>query len=229
MFKSNTESYSESWKGIADSTITELDNLQTLFYGGLLQVPLGCSIPLLYWECGGLLMCNRMLKSKMLFLHHLATVSPDCSLSGLPNTEKVGTTWITNGMSGTIGNISKSWNNQLFQSRVEKISCPKIDLKNQDDLLEQIKSPYKRISYNELIAEKCELKPCMKNLDLSSARDKFRLRSKITKNVKMDYPSHKGYSWCLSLKRDIINPNVHCKQYFLPLQVPVVKVVTFNT
>ena len=44
MFKSNTESYSESWKGIADSTITELDNLQTLLYGGLLQVPLGCPI-----------------------------------------------------------------------------------------------------------------------------------------------------------------------------------------
>ena len=32
----------------------------------------------------------------------------------------------------------------------------------------------------------------MKNLDLSSARDKCRIRSKMTKTVKMDYPSDKG-------------------------------------
>ena len=67
----------DSWTGIDESTITELDKLQNLFYRVLLQVPVGCPTPMLYWDCGGLLMENSILRTKMLFLHHVATLSPD--------------------------------------------------------------------------------------------------------------------------------------------------------
>ena len=41
----------DSWTGISDTTVVELDNLHNLFYRVLLEVP----IPMLYWDCGSLL------------------------------------------------------------------------------------------------------------------------------------------------------------------------------
>ena len=56
-----------------------------------------------------------------------------------------------------------------------------------------MKEKYKKINYSEMSEDNFELKPYFKNLDLSWDRDKFRLRSKMTKTVKMNYPSDKGY------------------------------------
>jgi hypothetical protein len=67
----------ESWTGLTDTAVQELDNLQNLFYRVLLQVPTGCPIPMMYWDCGGLLMRNRILKKKLMFLHHIATLSQE--------------------------------------------------------------------------------------------------------------------------------------------------------
>ena len=53
---------SDTWIGITENSVTLLDKLQNQFYWVLLQVPVGCPIPALYWECGGLLMKNRILK-----------------------------------------------------------------------------------------------------------------------------------------------------------------------
>ena len=69
---------SESWIDISDKSIEALDQLQNQFYRVLLQVPTGCPIAALYWECGGLLMRNRIIKKKLIFLHHIA------NLEGVP-------------------------------------------------------------------------------------------------------------------------------------------------
>ena len=184
----------DSWTGIADSTITELDNLQNLFYRVLLQVPVGCSIPMLYWDCGGLLMQNRILKMKMLFLYHVATLSPDSIANQvylvqkrleLPGLLKECQEHLAMFQCAELSSYSKGqW---------KKFIDKKINLKNKADLLTQMKEKYKKINYTEMSEENFELKPYLKNLDLSSARDRFRLRSKMTKTVKMNYPSDKGY------------------------------------
>ena len=80
-----------------------------------------------------------------------------------------------------------------------------IKLKNKNDILEQIKTLYKKILFIDLVGEKCELKEYIKNQDLSSARDMFRLRSRMTTTVKMNYPSDKKY------KSDLWRcKNYHC-------------------
>ena len=185
---------SDSWTGIADSTITELDNLQNLFYRVLLQVPVGCPIPMLYWDCGGLLMRNRILKNKLLFLHHVATLSPDSVAKQVYLVQK--RLELPGLLMECQEHLAKFQSDEITsysKTQWKKFIVDKINLKNQDELLDQVKSSYKKISYIELIGEKCELKSYMRNLDLSAARDKFRIRSKMTKTVKMNYPSDKGY------------------------------------
>jgi hypothetical protein len=73
------------------AAVEDLDGLQNLFYRVLLQVPAGCPKPMLYWDVKGLLMANRILKKKLLFLHHVAT-GVHCP-PGVQNTEEVTISW----------------------------------------------------------------------------------------------------------------------------------------
>ena len=72
----------ETWMSISKSTLDELEDVQKRFYRCLMCVGLesGCPIPSLYLETGGILMSNRILLRKLLFLHHLATL-PETSLA----------------------------------------------------------------------------------------------------------------------------------------------------
>ena len=62
----------------------------------------------------------------------------------------------------------------------------KIKDTNKNDLLELMKN-YKKIDYYIMALENFELKPYFLNLQLSAARDKFRLRSQTTRTVKMNF------------------------------------------
>ena len=180
--------------GISDSTIVELDNLQNLFYRVLLEVPTGCPIPMLYWDCGGLLMKNRILKKKLLFLHHIATLEEDAiafqvysvqkrlELPGL--LQECQELLVKFDILDVIEYSSGQWKKLVEKNIIEK---------NKTDLLETVKGKYKKISYEELSTEKFELKPYMRQLNISLARDKFRLRSKMTRTVKFNFPSDKKF------------------------------------
>ena len=59
----------DTWYSISDhsdKSLQELDKLQNRFYRMLLNVPNGCQTPSLYWDLGGLLMKNRILKKSIL-------------------------------------------------------------------------------------------------------------------------------------------------------------------
>ena len=64
----------ECWLDISSKTIQELEKLQLMFYRCLLSVGSGCPIPSLYWETGGIMMKYRIIKKKLLFLHHVTTL-----------------------------------------------------------------------------------------------------------------------------------------------------------
>ena len=185
----------DSWTGVADTTITELDNLQKLFYRVLLQVPTGCPIPMLYWDCGGLLMKNRIIKKKMLFLHHIATLSPDSiayqvycvqKRLELPGLVQECHEFLVKFQITDISGYTKG----QWKSLIDK----NIIVQNKTDLLELMKTKYKKINYKDMANEKFELKPYLRSMDISFARDKFRLRSKMTRTVKMNFSSDKKYA-----------------------------------
>ena len=70
----------------------------------------------------------------------------------------------------------------------------KIANKNKDDLLENMKNNYKKVDYKILEQEHFELKPYFKSLYLSEARDKFRLRSFMTRTVKTNFSSDRQFA-----------------------------------
>ena len=184
----------DSWIGMDSSAISELDKLQNLFYRVLLEVPTGCPIPMMFWDCGGLLMTNRILKKKLSLLHHIAKLSPDSVANQvysiqkrleLPGLLQECEEFLTGFEIGNLENYSASqWKTLINKSIWEK---------NKNDLLENIKRNYKKISFNELCEESFECKPYFRDLNISMARDKFRLRSKMTRTVKFNFPSVKEY------------------------------------
>ena len=71
--------------------------------------------------------------------------------------------------------------------------------KNRNDLLEvMVKKNYKKIDIDEMSKENFEMKKYMSQLTMHSARTKFALRTKMTKNVKMNFkndPANKRTLW----------------------------------
>ena len=65
---------SNTWINISATTLDKLDSLQNLFYRVLLSVPVGCPIPIMYWDCAGLTMKHRIVQKKLLLLHHIANL-----------------------------------------------------------------------------------------------------------------------------------------------------------
>ena len=185
---------SATWYGMSDNTLDELDSLQKLFYRVLLQVPTGCPIPMLYWDCGGLLMSNIIIMKKLILLHHIATLSPNSYAHQIYLVQK------KLKLPGLVQECEKF----LVQFNVTKIEVytklqwklfvkKHIKIKNKADILERMK-PYDKIDHKQMATEKYELKPYFKNLHLSEARDKFRIRSYMTRTVKMNFKSHKQYA-----------------------------------
>ena len=70
----------ECWFNISQASIKKLENVQLCFYRMLFSVGSGCPIPILYWDSGGLPMKLRILKKKLIFLHHVKTL-PEESLA----------------------------------------------------------------------------------------------------------------------------------------------------
>ena len=69
---------SECWIGIDKKTINELETIQLSFLRSLFAIGSGTPIPLLLWDTGTLMMKYRILKRKLVFFHHLATLPDDC-------------------------------------------------------------------------------------------------------------------------------------------------------
>lgn len=94
---------SESWTGLPMAAVEDLDGLQNLFDRVLLQVPAGCPKPMLFWDVKGLLMSNRILKKKLLFLHHVATLGVHCP-PGVQHTEEITISWFGGRLQRFFGN-----------------------------------------------------------------------------------------------------------------------------
>ena len=169
--------------------------MQLKFYRCLLAVGQGCPKPSLYWETGGYLMRNRILKSKLLLLHHVSTLGKDTlarevidiqmelNLPGLYKEckeflVKVGVTDLTKF-------TSLQWK-KLVKTEVYKL--------NRNDVLNQMRKPYNKIKYEEHINSEMELQPYLKTMNISEARMKFRLKTKMTPTIRMNFASDPEYT-----------------------------------
>ena len=79
---------SECWISMSQESLQELENLQLRFYRTLFAVGTGCPKPVLYWETGGIMMKYRILRKKLLFLHHIATLPENTLAREVYETQK---------------------------------------------------------------------------------------------------------------------------------------------
>ena len=147
-----------------------------------------------YWDTGGLLMENRIIKKKLLFLHHLETL-PKSSLASevyliqktlsLPGLAVECSKYLAElDITDSVESYTKMQWKHLIKNRIIE--------KNRQDLLCAIKK-YKKISHEELSKENFECKPYLKNLNLHDARTKFKIRSKMCPTVKINFQSDKQF------------------------------------
>ena len=187
---------SECWMEVSKKSIEELDKLQLMFLRCLMAVGSGCPIPILYSETGSLKMEFRILERKLLFLHHVATL-PDTSIAkeiynvqtqlNLPGLTQECHEFLVKFGIIHIQNYSKiQWKN-LIKKKIREL--------NKMDILEQIESEgYKKLNLETMKNDSFELKPYMKNLNVSEARLKFKLNSFMTPTVKMNFQSDSEFT-----------------------------------
>ena len=157
---------SECLTNITNSVIQSLEKVQLKFYRTILSIGTGCPIPIIYWDTGGMLMKYRIIKRKLLFFHHLATMSSESLAKEIFDVQK----------ELNIPGLVSECNNILIEAGVQDVEkysksqwksvvnrlCRKL---NEDDLLEQMKK-YKKLEYSELKHEHCEIKNYLVNLNL---------------------------------------------------------------
>ena len=185
---------SDTWVEISKATIDTLDDLQYMFYRYLLATPRTCPIPALLWETGGLLMEHRIAQKKLMFYHHLINL-PENSLA-----YEIAATQTAMSFPGLMMECAKLMENyeitdakSYTKIQWKKIVKKKVTDKNRESLLEIVKKKYKKLDYEVIKEENCELKDYIKSLNLPDARLKFAMQAKMTKTVQMNFKGEPKY------------------------------------
>ena len=196
---------SECWINIPNSVIQSLEKIQLKFYRAILSIGTGCPIPIIYWDTGGMLIKYRITKNKLLFFHHLATLSSESLAKEIFEVQKElnlpGLVSECNAIliEAGVKDVEK-YSKYQWKALVNRL-CRKL---NEDDLLDQMKN-YKKLEYDELKNEHCEMKSYMVSLNLYNARLRFKIRSKMTPTIQMNFkndPVYKANLWtCLGCAR----------------------------
>ena len=185
----------ETWVEIAPRTIESLDNLQNMFYRYLLATPRSCPIPALLWETGGMMMEHRIAKKKLIFYHHLVNLPVDTLAYEVASLQA---TLSYPGLVSECEELRTHYNLPPVTSTNKwgwkKLVNNKTKERNRLDLLDKIKPPsYKKLDYEALAAENFETKDYLVKLNLTDARLRFALRTKMTKTVQMNFKGEKKY------------------------------------
>jgi hypothetical protein len=174
----------DSWLKVPAKTIEALDELQNLFYRVLLSVPVGCPIPIMYWDCHGLSMTLRIAQKKLLFLHHLSTLEDDSFAKQVYNVQnKLALPGLVQECEEYLVKFGIC-NTSKYSKAQWKTPIQKSILKlNRETLLDTMKRSYKKLDNRQFAEETYQLQPYLNSLQTNQARLDFRLRSFMTKTV----------------------------------------------
>ena len=179
------------WLGMKKKTMKELDKLQLKFLRLILAVGTGCPIPMLYAETGTMLMSNRVLLRKLLFLHHVATL-PLSTLARQVYERECRQDPISSGVSLVrecqpyleefgVMNIQA-----YTKYQIKGIFKKKIFLKNKCELI-QMSEKYKKINTECFSRESFQMKSYFKTLSIQQSRLQFKLNAKMTPKIASNF------------------------------------------
>ena len=117
-------------------------------------------------------MHHRILKAKLLFLHHLTTLPADTLAREIYEVQK----------ELQLPGLIKECECFLVNNGITRI-----------DVLSQ-SVPSKKLNYQQLKNESCKRKAYLSKLTLSEARLRFKLKYGITPTIMMNFPSDQGFA-----------------------------------
>ena len=187
----------DTWFFISDSTIQRLENLQNTFLRNIVAVPTSAPISVLLWDSGCLSMENRVLKSKMLFLHHLVELDDESLAKQIFTKQKeknlIGPARELREISNQLKlpNIfdqkfqisRKQWNQKVKKA---------IEDKEKDEVIKKLHKCSK-LKGDSILDETFGKKKYLESMSLVESREMFRIRSKTTK-TKMNMKSNEKFS-----------------------------------
>ena len=154
----------------------------------------GCMIASLYWSTGTLLIMNRILLSKLLFVYHIANLPDNCLakefyLKQVQNRHKYPS------VVKEVLEILEKWNidlNCYYKYQYKRLIKSKVFSQNRDQLLEMIKG-YKKMNYEECLKEKFEMKEHFYSLNIQDSRMCFRMKNFLVPTVKSNFKNDKKF------------------------------------
>ena len=175
---------SDTWVAVNKNSLDMLDNVQNFFLRNLLAVPDSTPTYTMYWDTGMLTMENRILKSKVLFLHHLVGLDEQSLAKQIFMRQKM------MNLPGPVQEFDELLkilnlpdiiygNTAISKSQWKKIVKKAVLEKNEKDLKEKM-SHYTKIEDGPQMEENFERKTYLHTCNVRDARLKFRIRSMMT-------------------------------------------------
>ena len=185
----------ECWQDIASNEVKILENLQFTFLRCILGVGSGCPLPMLISETGMLLMECRILKKKLLFLHHVTTLPPDSLANeilavqkslGLPELYTECHSFLSTHGLTNVSAFSKAQWKKTINSKIHELNKEKIISMTRD-------KRYKKISLSQLKEDDFKKKNYFIELNADDARLRFKFASKMTPTIAMNFQNDNGF------------------------------------
>ena len=185
---------SETWTKITRTTMKSLDDLAKKF----LKVTLGLGnrgtqVASMFWATASMTMENRILQSKLIFMHHLATLPHGSLANEFYQIQSV------NPYPSIVNECKeylKNWNieniEQYNKYRWKILIRKKIVEKNRLDLLSQMEG-FKKIDYEQCKSEELKIKGYFKSMNVADARLAFKIENFVVPTVKLNFKSDKQF------------------------------------
>ena len=169
-----------------------LEKIQLKFARVALACSKGCPVPKLYTETGLILMPLRIMRMKVMFIFHVASLSPGTLARDMFDIERrecrglAGEclNWLEEQGIHNIESYSKYQFRKLIKQRTYQL--------NKEKLL-QMAEGYKKINQAELALEDFRMKNYFKELPISLARLRFKIAAQVTPRIMNNFHNVKKY------------------------------------
>ena len=183
----------ESWSPMPKKILNKLTDLTTKFLKVTMGVGKnGCPLPCLYWSTGTLFISNEILKRKMLFYHHIATLPEGTLARDFHDVQKEHGLGLVAECQQLLQDLNL--NNIEVYSKVQfkRILNKLIYQKNREQLLDWMKG-YKKINFDKCKEKPHKMQLYFKRLSVQETRMKFRIDSFLVPTIRENFKSNRKY------------------------------------
>ena len=186
----------ETWRPIPKRTLKSLTDFSNKFLKVTLQLGnKGCQMASMYWFTKTMLMENRILLQKVLFVHHLATLEQDSLAYEFFRAQKTN----PNVFPGVVSDVQEFLNDHKIQNieRYNKYQFKRLVKKiiwekDRSDILKMMEG-LKKIDHEICAREKHEMKGYFKTMNVADSRMAFKIQNFVVPTIRLNFKSDKKY------------------------------------